>query len=119
LKLYLLYKKRAAAFPGWNFRCKLIENLISKCHIKEDRPLGRPPKTAPPTSMNAPHYPSYIAAAVSKENPRQCCVKCYKKDQRRETRYKCENCGLTLCTAPCFQRYHMEATYRSMTRDQS
>jgi hypothetical protein len=59
--------------------------------------------------MIAAHYPSYIAAAVSKENPCWCCVKGYKKDQHCETRYRCENCRVALCTAPYFQRYHMEA----------
>jgi hypothetical protein len=43
---------------------KFIETLISKHHITEDRTLGRPPKTAPPTRMNIPHYPSYTAATV-------------------------------------------------------
>jgi hypothetical protein len=28
------------------FQVKLIENLISKHHITEERPLGRPPETA-------------------------------------------------------------------------
>jgi hypothetical protein len=35
------------------FQVKLMENVISKCHAMEERPLGTP-KTAP-TRMNAPH----------------------------------------------------------------
>jgi hypothetical protein len=50
------------------FQVKIIENLISKYHITEERQLGRPPKTVPPTMMNASHYPTYIAATVSKQN---------------------------------------------------
>jgi hypothetical protein len=33
------------------FQVKLTENLISK-HITKDRLFGRPPKTAPPTSLS-------------------------------------------------------------------
>jgi hypothetical protein len=40
----------------------LIENLILKYCTTEKRLLGRPPTTAPPTRINAPLYPSYIAA---------------------------------------------------------
>jgi hypothetical protein len=39
-------------------------NFNSRYYITEDRPLGRPPKTAQSTRMNVPHFPSYIAATV-------------------------------------------------------
>jgi hypothetical protein len=57
-------------------------------------------KSSPPTRMNVPYYSSYIAATVSKLNLCWCCVMCYKKDQCPETRYKCENCRVTLYAAP-------------------
>jgi hypothetical protein len=82
------------------FQVKLIENLISKYHITEERPLDRPPKTAPPARMNVPHYPSYIAVTVSKQNPYWDFVMCYKKGQRLKTRYNCENWRVALCAAP-------------------
>jgi hypothetical protein len=47
------------------FQVKLTENLISKYHVTEGRTLGRLPEIVPLTRMNAPHYPSYIAATVS------------------------------------------------------
>jgi hypothetical protein len=70
------------------FQVKPTENLISKYHITEERPLGKPSETAPLTRMNAPHYPSYIAATRSKQNPCLCCVLCYKKGQHCETMYR-------------------------------
>jgi hypothetical protein len=57
------------------FQVKHIVNLISKYHTTEDRP----PKTVPPIRMSAPHYPSYIAATVSKHNLCQHGIMCYKK----------------------------------------
>jgi hypothetical protein len=69
------------------FQVKLTENVISKYHITEQEPLGRPPEPAPLTRMNAPHYPSYIATTVSKQNLCQRYVICYKKGELCETRY--------------------------------
>jgi hypothetical protein len=45
------------------FQVKLAENLISKCHITEERPSDSSQGTDPPRRMNIPHY-SHIAAAV-------------------------------------------------------
>jgi hypothetical protein len=82
------------------FQVKLVENLILKYHITEERPLGRPPETAPPTRMNAPHYPSNIASTVSKQNPWWSSGICYRKGQHCETRHKCKNCRVALCATP-------------------
>jgi hypothetical protein len=66
--------------------------------MTEDRPLSRPPETAPPTRVNAPHYPSYFAATVSKRSVHS--VVCATgKGQHHETRYNWENCRVALCAA--------------------
>jgi hypothetical protein len=52
----------------------------------------------------------YIAATVSKQYPWWSCVRYYKK-VCHETRYKCENCRVALCAAPCFECYHMVADF--------
>jgi hypothetical protein len=88
--IFTLQKKKGrggCSIRGMELQVKLTENVISKYHIREERLLGKSPETAPPTSMNTPHYPSYIAAIVSKQNPCWRCVTCYKKGQRRETLY--------------------------------
>jgi hypothetical protein len=54
------------------FQLKLEENLILKYHRTEVRPSGRSSKTAPPTRINAPHYPSYSFKAKSMLTV--CCV---------------------------------------------
>jgi hypothetical protein len=53
LNSYSQIIKKKAAFSRMDFQVKCMENLISKYHITEERPLGRPPKTAPPPRMNA------------------------------------------------------------------
>jgi hypothetical protein len=55
------------------FQVKLTENLISKYHITEDRPLGRPPETAPLTRLNAPHYPQYCCHSVKAKSASALC----------------------------------------------
>jgi hypothetical protein len=57
------------------FQLKFIENLILKHHRTEMRPSGRSSKTAPPTRINTPHYPSYIVATASTKSMSEvCCV---------------------------------------------
>jgi hypothetical protein len=60
------------------FQVNLMENLVSKYHIAEDRPFGSPPETAPPTRMNAAHYPSYIAASLKAKSMSVLCYVLHK-----------------------------------------
>jgi hypothetical protein len=85
--MFSLQKKTGSSISRMEFQVKLTENLISEYHITEERPLGGPPETAPPTRMSAPHYPSYIAATVSKQNRYWLCVICYKNGQHHEKIY--------------------------------
>lgn len=111
LNSYLLYVKTGGKMKRMEFQLKLIENMILKYHKTEIRPSGRPSKIAPPTRINAPHYPTFIPPTTGKQEPRRRCVVCYKSGQRRETRYNCEECKVALCAAPCFQRYHTVVDY--------
>ena len=49
------------------FQMRLIENIISKYRVSEVRPSGRPPRTAPPTRINAPHYPKLLPPTEKKQ----------------------------------------------------
>lgn len=106
LNSYLLYVKSGGTISRMEFQLRLIENLILKYHKTVVTPSGRPSKSAPPTRINAPHYPSFIPPTEKKQNPCRRCVVCYKNGERRETRYTCTDCNVALCAAPCFQRYH-------------
>lgn len=68
-------------------------------------------KTAPSIRMNEPHYPSYTAARVSKQNWCQHCAVCYKMGQCYETWHKCEDCKLALCATSSFQYHHTVVNY--------
>jgi hypothetical protein len=58
LDWYLLFEfiftLKSGKICRMEFQVKLTENLISEYHITEERTLGRPPYTGPPTTMNAP-----------------------------------------------------------------
>ena len=43
-----------------DFQLRLIENIISKYRNSEVKPSGRPQRLAPPTRINAPHYPKLL-----------------------------------------------------------
>jgi hypothetical protein len=73
-------------------------------------------KTALPTRINAPHYPSYTVARVSKQNWCQHYTVCYKMCQCSETWHKCEDCKLALCAASSFRYYHTVVNYLRMDR---
>jgi hypothetical protein len=95
------------------FQVKFTENLISKYHITEEKPLGSPPETAPQTRVNASHYPFYIAATLSKQNPCPHYVMCYKR-VKFVKEVTTANCGNVCCTR--FQYYHMAADFRRHER---
>jgi hypothetical protein len=108
---FIFTLQKYGSISRMEFQLKLIENLISEHHISDERPSGRPPKTAPPTRMNEPHYLSYTAATVSKQNLCQHHVMCYKTSQCHETRYNCKSCRVTLGAVSCSQCYHMAADF--------
>ena len=108
---YILYKKMDGKISQMEFQMRLIENMILKYHSNEFRPAVRPPKSAPPTRINAPHYPSFILPTEKKHNPCRRCIVCYKSGERRETRYTCRDCNVALCPAPCFLYYHTLIDY--------
>jgi hypothetical protein len=53
--VYTPSRKKRGTISRMEFQIKLIGNLISKSHRTEERPLGEPPETVPPSRMNAPY----------------------------------------------------------------
>ena len=43
--------------------------------------------------------------------PKRGCRVCLKHGNRKNTRYFCSHCGVSLCINPCFNLYHEEAEY--------
>ena len=103
---YLLYVKMNGKISRMEFQVRLIENMISKYRTSEVTPSGRPPRSAPPTRINAPHYPKFIPFKDAKRKSYRRCTVCFKNGGRRETKFICAQCNVALCAAPCFERYH-------------
>ena len=64
-----------------------------------------------PLRLTARHFPSYVPATAKKVNAQRICAVCSSKKVdgrkvRKESRYECADCDVSLCAAPCFQIYH-------------
>ena len=94
-------------------------DLFSECHPKVERPESedqserRNSTPVPiPLRMSGRHFPEYIPATNRKMNPTKQCGVCRRvrdcngKKIRRESRYYCPDCNVSLCVSPCFRVYH-------------
>lgn len=55
------------------------------------------------------HFPMYVPMKNPKyTSPTKRCVHCYKKGQRKHSRYQCDSCvnNPGLCVDPCFREFH-------------
>ena len=52
------------------------------------------------------HEPTPISATDKKKWPTRRCMQCKKHGVRRESRYYCQECNVTLCREPCFAEFH-------------
>ena len=81
------------------FREKIVESLIKpRRSIRGTRPCANF------------HYLMKIPATEKKAIVTRKCVKCYKNNLGRESRYMCGFCphNPVLCVDPCFRLYHSE-----------
>ncbi|XP_064118960.1 piggyBac transposable element-derived protein 4-like [Macrobrachium nipponense] len=89
------------------FRLEIIDSTLKKYHaeIPQTRP-GRPSISANPTRYSGRHFPIDIPPTPKKKFPTRQCVVCSKKRDnngkpiRRESRYMCEICEVSLCIPP-------------------
>lgn len=94
------------------FRMKLIQQMLEKyASEKPRRPKGgRPSSAPPPLRLTQRHFLSPIPATPSKMNPTRVCTVCSntnrREKKRRESRYFCVQCDVTLCVHPCMEEYH-------------
>ncbi|GBM22473.1 PiggyBac transposable element-derived protein 4 [Araneus ventricosus] len=105
---FVLHKNNGGTMSHLDFRLQLVEELAkiygkskhsSQNTTSSDRLIGR-------------HFPSRIQPTQKKKAPTKICIVCSPKFNekgqrvRKESRYQCSQCNVTLCVTPCFEKYH-------------
>ena len=72
---------------------------------------GRPHSLPSSTRLGGRHFPVDILPTENKKEPYKCCVVCYSHNKRKDTKYKCDTCGIPLCAAPCLKDYHVDKNH--------
>lgn len=99
--------------PVGEFQINLIKQLLQTYHTPQQRnQSGRRPKGANSLlRLSARHFPALLPATAAKPNPTKRCIVCKKKQKRKESRYICEPCNVSLCVVPCFEVFHTRKNY--------
>ncbi|GFY12937.1 piggyBac transposable element-derived protein 4 [Trichonephila clavipes] len=108
---YILYCKSGGSRSPKLFKMELIEKIISENHRDEfSATSGRPSISPSPLRLTSRHFRDVILATEKKKsNPTIQCSR--KRDSRgkpvrKETRYQCTECQVSLYVVPCFKNYH-------------
>ena len=114
---FVLYRKCGGNRRQVWFRSQIISSLIAT----QDRPvevLVAPKafhhcKLSDLSRLSGQHYLKMTHTTEGKKIRGTRCVVCYKRGQRKETRYICGTCASkpALCILPCFEDYHSRAYF--------
>ena len=96
------------------FRQALIKELI-QFHLYGSKPLQTEPvgADANPLRLVERHFICTLPATQNKARAQRKCLRCSKLGIRRNTRFWCSKCGVTLCFYECFEVYH---TFKDFTK---
>jgi hypothetical protein len=87
-------------------------NLKTHSKTIESPRQGRPSKTSLPDRLTARHFIERIPRTEKNAKPRKWrAVCCIKMGKRKETCFRCKDCGVGLCLEECFRIYHTQASY--------
>lgn len=100
---FIIYKKIGGKKKRLDFMIELAETLISKYGVIHNN--NRPSRIPKVSRLLERHFPDIIPP-TTKAKPTKRCVVCTTSNNRKESRYWCEECGVGLCPAPCFRIYH-------------
>lgn len=110
---FVLYLKNGGTKTALQFRLDIVREILEKYNSDVTSPKpGRPGTTPNPLRLTGRHFPEFLPATDKKINPTRQCAMCSRvrdangKRIRRESRYYCPDCNVTLCVAPCFRVYH-------------
>ncbi|GBL73325.1 PiggyBac transposable element-derived protein 4 [Araneus ventricosus] len=105
---FVLYKKNGGTMSHLAFRLQLVEEL-AKIYGESKHSSQN---TTSSDRLNGRHFPSHIQPTQKKKAPTKICIVCSQKFNekgqrvRKESRYQCAQCNVTLCVTPCFEKYH-------------
>ncbi|XP_018897457.2 piggyBac transposable element-derived protein 4-like [Bemisia tabaci] len=96
----------------YEYKLKIIEQHQGP----KRRPSGGKPSTSEtPLRLLGRHFPTFIPPTEKKISVTRKCLVCANTklgvQKRRESRYECLDCRVTLCVAPCFQKYHTQLKF--------
>lgn len=98
--------------PLATFHLMLIREILEKFAKQRRRSGGgRRSDEDTPMRLSQRHFPAIIEAAGVKKFPTRKCIVCTKHKIRRETRYWCRDCEVSLCVTPCFENYHTKKNF--------
>ena len=116
---YVIYKKLNPDehhIDHLSYRMKLIEELVM-FHLSGSAPHQTGRNIAGPDQnllrLVERHFISQLPSTAGKQRAQRRCVRCHKLGVRRDTRFWCNVCQVSLCLAECFEIYH---TQRDITR---
>ncbi|GBM53833.1 PiggyBac transposable element-derived protein 4 [Araneus ventricosus] len=105
---FILYKKNGGTMSHLDFRLQLVEEL-AKIYGESKHSSQN---TTSSDRINGRLFPSRIQPTQKKKAPTKICIVCSQKFNekgqrvRKESRYQCAQCNVTLCVTPCFEKYH-------------
>lgn len=109
LNAYLLYKKYGGHFNKLHCLIEIVEKGIKKYgdgQQSSSTSTRRPSLTPKPSRLTDRQFADYVPSDSSRANVTRRCKLCYSKGFRKESRFWCPVCGVTLCMPYCFKEYH-------------
>ncbi|GBN13407.1 PiggyBac transposable element-derived protein 4 [Araneus ventricosus] len=91
-----------------DFRLQLVEEL-AKIYGESKHSSQN---TTSSDRLNGRHFLSHIQPTQKKKAPTKICIVCSQKFNekgqrvKKESRYQCAQCNVTLCVTPYFEKYH-------------
>jgi hypothetical protein len=108
---FVIYMKHGGISTHLRFRMEIIQKLFQKytgATPPEAMPV-RPVTSLPPDPtgrFSGRHFPDLNPPTGTRKHASKRCVVCTERNNRRDTKYRCSDCNVPLCPAPCFRIYH-------------
>jgi hypothetical protein len=94
-----------------DFQLALIREIFQKFHTP--RPTSKPGRSVSgdqPRRLTGGHFPIAVPPTPSKAKPYRRCHVCANTtkgpQKRKDTKFMCAECDVSLCLHPCFATYH-------------